>query len=113
MVEDIRREFEAKGEKMKLYLLKVQDVQSSFKKFYIMKIPWEENEKANRLAWIASTTNGDMEESEEPDQILSQPSITEIVSILVSATEVLPEWKMEIVEYLEKGILPPNKKLAI
>jgi hypothetical protein len=54
-----------------------------------------------------------MEESEEPDQILSQPSITEIVSILVSATEVLPEWKMEIVEYLEKGILPPNKKLAI
>jgi hypothetical protein len=50
MVEDIQREFEAKGEKMKLYLLKVQDVQSSFKKFYIMKIPWEENEKANRLA---------------------------------------------------------------
>jgi hypothetical protein len=78
-----------------------------------MKIPREENEKANRLAQIASATNGDMEESEEPDQILSQPSITEIVSILVSATEALPEWKMEIVEYLEKGILSPNKKLAI
>jgi hypothetical protein len=55
-----------------------------------MKIPREENEKANRLAQIASATNGDMEESEEPDQILSQPSIIEIVSILVSATEALP-----------------------
>ncbi|XP_059436543.1 uncharacterized protein LOC132169538 [Corylus avellana] len=40
---------------MKLYLTKVQDMQSSFKKFYIVKIPREENEKTNHLARIAST----------------------------------------------------------
>ena len=35
----IRGEFETKGEKMKMYLSKVQHMQSSFQKFYIMKIP--------------------------------------------------------------------------
>ena len=48
IVSHIRGEFEAKGKKMKLYLSKVQDIQSSFQKFCIIKIPMEDNEKANR-----------------------------------------------------------------
>ena len=43
IVGHIRGEFEAKGEKMKMYLSKVQRIQSSFQKFSIMKIPREEN----------------------------------------------------------------------
>jgi hypothetical protein len=69
IVEHFRGEFEAKGEKMKSYLSKVEDMHSSFKKLCIMKIPREENEKANRLARRASATNDNMEETEEPDSI--------------------------------------------
>jgi ribonuclease HI len=55
----IRGEFEAKGERMKKYLAKVQDMQTSFQKFCIMKIPREDNEKADRLARMASAENMD------------------------------------------------------
>jgi ribonuclease HI len=50
IVGHIRGEFEAKWEKMKRYLTKVQDMQSSLQKFCIMKIPKEDNEKADCLA---------------------------------------------------------------
>jgi ribonuclease HI len=50
IVGHIRGEFEAKGEKMKKYLSKVQDMQSSFQKFCITKIFREDNEKLDHLA---------------------------------------------------------------
>jgi ribonuclease HI len=50
IVGHIRGEFEAKWEKMKIYLSKIQHMQSFFQKFCITKIPREENEKADRLA---------------------------------------------------------------
>jgi ribonuclease HI len=56
-----RGKFEAKGEKMKRYLSKVHDMQSSFQKFCITKIPKEDNEKANRLARMASAKNTEIE----------------------------------------------------
>jgi ribonuclease HI len=61
IVGHIRGEFEAKGEKMKRYLSKVHDMQSSFQKFCITKIPREDNEKANRLARMASVENMEIE----------------------------------------------------
>jgi ribonuclease HI len=50
IVGHIQGEFEAKGEKMKRYLTKVQGMLSSFQKFCIMKISREDNEKADHLA---------------------------------------------------------------
>ena len=47
IVGHIRGDFEAKGEKMKMYLSKVRCIQSSFQKFSITKVPKEENEKAD------------------------------------------------------------------
>jgi ribonuclease HI len=50
IVGHIRGEFEAKGEKMKMYLSKVHNMLSSFQKFCSTKIPREDNEKVDRLA---------------------------------------------------------------
>jgi ribonuclease HI len=61
----IRGEFEAKGEK-KRYLTKVRDMQSSFQKFCITKVPREDNEKVDRLARLASTEKTEIEEDREP-----------------------------------------------
>jgi ribonuclease HI len=66
IVRHIQGEFEAKGEKMKLYLPNIQNMQSSFQKFCIVKISKEDNEKANSFAQIASTKSNDREEVEEP-----------------------------------------------
>jgi ribonuclease HI len=55
IVGHIRGEFEAKGERMKKYLAKVQGMQTSFQKFSITKIPREDNEKADHLARMASS----------------------------------------------------------
>ena len=65
IVGHIRKEFEAKGEKMKMYYSKVQHMQSFFQKFCITKIPREENEKADCLARMASAENVDIEEGRD------------------------------------------------
>jgi ribonuclease HI len=57
----IQGEFEAKGEKMKLYLSRVQDMQASLKRFSIIKIPREQNEEADLLARMGSATMKDSE----------------------------------------------------
>jgi ribonuclease HI len=69
IVGHIRGEFEAKGEKMKKYLSKVHDMQSSFQKFCITKIPREDNEKADRLARMASAENTKIKEEKEPIRV--------------------------------------------
>jgi hypothetical protein len=50
-------------------------MQSSFQKFCIVKIPREDNEKTDRLAWIASAESSNEEEVEEPIQVLTRPSL--------------------------------------
>jgi hypothetical protein len=73
---------------MKLYLSKVQDMQSSFQKFCIMKIPREDHEKADRLARMTSVESVEEEESREPIQILTYPSISDQALELATIEEV-------------------------
>jgi ribonuclease HI len=77
IVDHIRGEFEAKREKMKRYLTKVQDMQSSFQKFCIMKILREDNEKVDRLARMASIENTKIKEGREPLRSLTHSSISD------------------------------------
>jgi hypothetical protein len=71
----IQGEFEAKWERMKKYLAKIQGMQTSFQKLCITKIPREDNEKANRLARMASAENTDSEENMEQIRSLKHSSI--------------------------------------
>jgi ribonuclease HI len=80
IVGHIRGEFEAKGEKMKKYLTKVQSMQTAFQKFYIKKIPREDNIKADHLAKMASTENMEFEENERSIRILRHSLIFEEAS---------------------------------
>jgi ribonuclease HI len=115
IVGHINGEFEAKGEKMKKYLTKVQSMQAAFRKFCIKKIPREDNEKADHLARRASAEE---EESGENDRViptLRHPSIFEEASkaLQVSPIEEASDWRQEIFSYLQDGILPSDKKSAI
>jgi hypothetical protein len=97
---------------MKLYFSRVQDMQTSLKKFSIVKIPREQNEEANLLAQIGSSTTKDSERKAEVTiQILAQPTIAKNTAILT--LEVIPLWAKELVGYLQKDILPSDKKATI
>ena len=88
IVGHIRGEFEAKGEKMKMYLSKVQNMQSSFQKFCITKIPREDNEKVDRLAQMASIENAEIKDGREPIRNLTHSSISDQASELTVIEEV-------------------------
>jgi ribonuclease HI len=114
IVGHVRGEFEAKGEKMKKYLAKVQSMQTSFQKFCIKKIPREDNEKADHLARMVSTENTDYDENKKGIRILRHSSIFEEASDVsrISSIEEVSDWRKEIISYLQNGILPSEKKSA-
>jgi ribonuclease HI len=112
IVSHIQGEFKAMGEKMKLYLSQVQDMQASLKRFSIVKIPREQNEEADLLARMGSTTTKDSERRVDVSiQILAQPTVTKDAIIL--ALEVIPPWADKLVGYLQKGDLPNDKKAVM
>jgi hypothetical protein len=116
----IRGEFEAKGEKMKKYLAKVQSMQAAFQKFSIKKIPREDNEKADRLARMASAESTEADEDKRSIRILRHSSISEEASDMgasdafqISSIEEASDWRQEIINYLQSGTLPSEKKSAM
>ncbi|XP_059436621.1 uncharacterized protein LOC132169636 [Corylus avellana] len=60
---------------------------------------------------MGSAADDEVEETDQPIQALQQPAITEEVMILT--IEVMLAWAEKIVEYLERGVLPEDKKKAI
>jgi ribonuclease HI len=112
IVGHIRGEFEAKWEKMKIYLSKIQHMQSSFQKFCITKIPREENEKADRLARITYIENVDIEEDREPIRNLTHSSISG-QALELEVIEEVSDWRKKLIDYMEKGVLPTEKKSAV
>jgi ribonuclease HI len=112
IVGHIQGEFEAKGERMKLYLSHVQDMRASLKQFSIVKIPKEQNDEADLLARMGSGTTRDSERKVNvPIQVLAQPIVLKEAVILV--LRIIPPWADELVSYLRKGDLPNDKKAAI
>jgi ribonuclease HI len=115
IVGHINGEFEAKGEKMKKYLAKVQSMHTAFQKFCIKKIPREDNEKADYLARMASAEAEESDENDRVIPILRCPSIFEEAS---NTFQILPieeasDWRQEIFSYLQDRILPSEKKSAM
>lgn len=50
----IKGEYEARGEKIKWYLPKVQQLKEAFEQTVTTKIPWEDNTRADALARLGS-----------------------------------------------------------
>jgi hypothetical protein len=97
---------------MKKYLSKVHDMQSSFQKFCITKIPREDNKKADYLARMAFAENTEIEEEKEPIWSLTYSSISDQASELASIEEV-SDWRREVIDYLQSGALPFEKKSVV
>jgi ribonuclease HI len=112
IVGHVRGEFEEKGERMRKYLAKVQGMKASFQKFSITKIPQEDNQKADHLARMASAENTKTEENRENIRSLRHSSISNEASTVTSIEEV-SDWRKEIIDYLQNGTVPSEKRSAI
>jgi ribonuclease HI len=112
IVGHVRGEFEENGERMRKYLAKVQGMKASFQKFSITKIPQEDNQKADHLARMASAENTETEENRENIRSLRHSSISNEASTVTSIEEV-SDWRKEIIDYLQNGTVPSEKRSAI
>ena len=110
VVKQIEDSYEARGEKMILYLKKVRELLKKFVRVQIRHIPSAENSRADVLAKLETTSQEDLDRL-TPVEHLSEPSVdlnNEEISPVMSE----PSWMDPIWDYLIEGLLPNNPKEA-
>ena len=110
VVKQIEDTYEAKGEKMILYLKKVPELLKKFVLVQVRHIPRAENPRTDALAKLATASQEDLSRL-TPVEHLAEPSIDlndEEVSPVMSE----PSWMDPIWDYLIEGLLPNNPKEA-
>ena len=109
VVKQIEDSYEARGEKMILYLKKVRELLKKFVRVQIRHIPRAKNSRADALAKLATASQEDLDRL-TPVEHLSKPSVdlnNEEISPVMSE----PSWIDLIWDYLIEGLLPndPNE----
>ena len=110
MVKQIEDSYETKGEKMVLYLKKVQELLKKFVQVQVRHIPRAKNSRVDALAKLATASQEDLSRL-TPVEHLAEPSIdlnNEEVSPVMSE----PSWMHPIWDYLIERLLPNDSKEA-
>ena len=108
VVKKIEDSYEAKGEKMILYLKKVRELLKKFIQVQVKHVPRAENLRAYALAKLATVSQEDLGRL-IPVEHLSKPSVNindEEVSLVMSK----PSWMDPFLDYLVEGTLPNDQK---
>ena len=106
-IEDI---YEAKGEKMVLYLKKVRELLRKFVLVQFRHISRAENSRADALAKLATASQEDLNK-QTPVEHLSEPSV-DLSNKEVSPVMSESSWMDPIWDYLVEGLLPNDPKEA-
>ena len=110
VVKQIEDSYEARGEKMILYLKKVRELLKKFVRVQVRHIPRAENSRVDALAKLETASQKDHNRL-TPVEHLSEPSVdlnNEEVSPVMSE----PSWMDPIWDYLIEGLLPNDPKEA-
>ena len=110
VVKHIEDSYEARGEKMILYLKKVQELLKNLIRVQVKHVPRAENSRADALAKLASTSQEDLGRL-IPIEYLLEPSVS-IDNGEVSPVMTKPSWMDPIWDYLVDGTLPSDLKEA-
>ena len=110
VVKQIEDTYEAKCEKMILYLKKVQELPRKFVLVQVKHIPRAENSRANALAKLATASQEDLSRL-TPVEHLAEPSI-DLYDEEVSPVMSEPSWMDPIWDNLIEGLLPEDPKEA-
>ena len=110
VVKQIEDSYEARGEKMILYLKKVRELLKKFIRVQVKHMPKTENSRANDLAKLATASQEDLGRL-IPVEHLPEPSVS-IDNGEVSPVMSEPSWMDPIWDYLVDGTLPSDLKKA-
>ena len=110
VVKQIEDSYEAKGEKMILYLKKVRELLKKFVRVQVKHVPRSENSRADVLAKLAITSQEDLGRL-MPIEHLPEPSVS-VDNREVSPVMSEPSWMEPIWDYLVDGKLPSDPKEA-
>ena len=110
VVRQIEDTYEAKGEKMILYLKKVRELLKKFMLVQVRHIPRAENSRADTLAKLAIASQEDLNRL-SPVEHLVEPSI-DLTDVEVSPVTSELSWMDPIWDYLIEGLLPSDPKEA-
>ena len=110
VVRQIDDSYEAKGEKMILYLKKVREFLKKFVLVQVRHVLRMENSRVDALAKLATTSQGDLDRRVSVEHLM-EPLVN------VNSDEVLPvmtvsSWMDPIWDYLLNGTLPSDLKEA-
>ena len=110
VVRQIEDTYEAKGEKMILYLKKVRELLKKFMLVQVRHIPRAEYSRADTLAKLATASQEDLSRL-TPIEYLAEPSI-DLYGEEVALIESEPSWMDPIWDYLIERRLPDDPKKA-
>ena len=110
VVNQIEDTYEAKGEKIILYLKKVMDLLKKFVLVQVRHIPRAENSRADALEKLETTSQEDLSRL-TPIEYLVEPSI-DLYGEEVAPIESEPSWMDPIWDYLIDERLPDDPKEA-
>ena len=110
VVIQIEDTYEAKSERMILYLQKVRDLLKKFVLVQVKHVPRAENSRADALAKLATASQEDLGGT-TPVEYLAEPSI-DPYSMVVAPVGSVPSWMDPIWDYINDGTLPKDPKEA-
>ena len=110
VVRQIEDTYEAKSERMILYLQKVRDLLKKFVLVQVKHVPRAENSRADALAKLATASQEDLGRS-TPIEYMAEPYI-DPYSMVVAPVEFAPRWMDPIWNYIIDGSLPDDSKEA-
>ena len=110
VVRQIEDTYEAKSERMILYLQKVRDLLKKFVLVQVKHVPRAENSIADALAKLATASQEDLGRS-TPVEYLAEPSI-DPYSMVVALVDSVPSWMDPIWDYIIDGSLQDDPKEA-
>ena len=110
MVRQIEDTYEAKSERMILYLQKVRDLLKKFVLVQVKHVPRAENSRADTLAKLATASQEDLSRL-TPVEYLEEPSI-DPYSMMIASVESKTSWMDPIWNYIIDGSLPDDPKEA-
>ena len=110
VVKRIEDSYEARGEKMILYLKKVRELLKKFIRVQVKHVPRSENSRADSLGKLATTLQEDLVRL-TPIEHLPEPSVS-VDNGEVSPVMFEPSWMDPIWDYLVDGKFPSDPKEA-
>ena len=111
VVKQIEDTYEAKNERMILYLQKVRDLLKKFVLVQVKHVPRTENSRVDAFAKLATASQEGLSRS-TPVEYLVEPSI-DLCNVVVAPVESVQSWMDPIWDYIIDRSLPDDPKEAI